>query len=306
MNTVIIFLAIKNGEKFLINQLDSIQNQRYPNWKIIVSDDGSTDRSVEIIKNYQDKWGEDKLTYIQGPQKGFCMNFLSMVANRSFKGDYYAFCDQDDVWLPSKLEAALAFADKNEILDNPFLYGGRTTYTRMNLEIIGDSPLYIFPCSFRNALVQNMLGGNTIFFNHASKLLLEKIGPVKAISHDWWVYLVVAGVGGVVVYDKNSYTLYRQHSESQIGGGHTLLNRINRISMLLKGRFREWTDLHIQLLEKNQDYLTFESRHILENFKILRESKITHRFRMLEICGLYRQTFKATLSLYFAILFKKI
>jgi glycosyltransferase involved in cell wall biosynthesis len=306
MNAVIIFLAIKNGEKFLINQLDSIQNQRFHNWKIIVSDDGSTDRSVDIIKFYQNKWGNDKLVYIQGPQQGFCMNFLSMAANPNFKSDYYAFCDQDDVWSSTKIEAALAFAIKNELPDSPFLYGGRTTYTDINLKVIGDSPLYIFPCSFRNALVQNIFGGNTLFFNNATKLLLEKIGPVKAMSHDWWVYLVVSGAGGVVVYDQTSHTFYRQHPGSLIGAGYTFLNRVNRVSMLLRGRFREWSDMHIQLLEKNNEFLTFESRHILENFKILRQSKLTRRFRMLEICGLYRQTFRATLSLYLAILFKKI
>lgn len=229
-----------------------------------------------------------------------------MAADSTLKSDYYAFCDQDDVWLPTKLEAAMASAKKNEQINIPFLYGGRTTYTNEDLKIISDSPLYIFPCSFRNALVQNILGGNTIFFNYATKLLIEKIGSVDAMSHDWWIYLIVSGAGGVIVYDQTSHILYRQHQGTIIGAGHLLSNRIDRVKMLFNGRFRYWSDQHILLLEKSRHYLTFESRHILDNFKILRHSKFMLRFRMLEICGLYRQTFKATISLYLAILFKKI
>jgi hypothetical protein len=208
--------------------------------------------------------------------------------------------------LPNKLQAALEIAINNERTDIPFLYGSRTTYTTAQLTVIKNSPLYIFPCSFRNALVQNILGGNTIFFNQKTKDLLEKIGPVKAISHDWWLYIIISGVGGIVIQDQNSYILYRQHKDANIGGGYTQFNRLERIYMLCKGEFKRWSDVHINLLEANKHYLTFESRQILNNFILLRNSKIGRRFRMLEICGLYRQTLKATISLYFAILFKKI
>ena len=101
--SVAILLATFNGEKFLAEQLDSLQAQSVKNWRLYVSDDGSTDSTVDIIKRYQEAWGSDKLHYRLGPQKGFAQNFLGLACDPEIKADFYAFCDQDDFWLPKKL-----------------------------------------------------------------------------------------------------------------------------------------------------------------------------------------------------------
>ena len=98
--SVAILMATFNGEKFLAEQLDSLQIQTISNWRLYVSDDGSSDGTMDIIKRYQVLWGADKLQYRPGPQKGFAQNFLSLACDPDIKADYYAFCDQDDVWLP--------------------------------------------------------------------------------------------------------------------------------------------------------------------------------------------------------------
>ena len=105
--SVAILLGTYNGEKFLEAQLDSLEAQSVTNWTLYVSDDGSTDATLDIIHRYQSKWGTDKIRYRLGPQKGFAQNFLSLACDTSIKADYYAFCDQDDVWLPEKLSIAL-------------------------------------------------------------------------------------------------------------------------------------------------------------------------------------------------------
>ena len=183
-----ILLCTYNGARFLAEQLDSLGSQTHQNWVVFASDDGSTDQTLEILRQYEAKWPARKLTIRQGPQKGFCQNFLSLACDPDIKADYYAFCDQDDVWLPAKLEVALSNIVANQSDGVPYLYCGRSKYVTENLKPRGMSPLFVFPPSFRNALVQSIAGGNTIVFNQAAKLLLEKVGPVYVPSHDWWSF----------------------------------------------------------------------------------------------------------------------
>jgi len=179
-----IFLCTYNGARFLAEQLDSLESQTHQNWVVFASDDGSSDQTLEILRQYQAKWPAGKLTIRSGPQKGFCQNFLSLACDLQIKADYDAFCDQDDVWLPAKLEVALSNIITNQAVDVPYLYCGRTKYVNENLKSCGMSPLCVFPPSFRNALVQNIAGGNTMVFNLAAKNLIEKVGLVDVTSHD--------------------------------------------------------------------------------------------------------------------------
>ena len=102
-----ILLCTYNGARFLAEQLDSLEAQTHQNWIVISSDDGSTDQTLEILYQYQAKWPAGKLTIRSGPQKGFCQNFLSLACDPEIKADYYAFCDQDDVWLIDKLKMGI-------------------------------------------------------------------------------------------------------------------------------------------------------------------------------------------------------
>ena len=129
---VAILLCTYNGARFLAEQLDSLEAQPHQNWVVIASDDGSTDQTLEILQQYQAKWPLGKLMIRSGPQKGFCQNFLSLACDPEIKADYYAFCDQDDVWLPEKLEVALENIVTNQSDDVAYLYCGRTKYVTEN------------------------------------------------------------------------------------------------------------------------------------------------------------------------------
>jgi glycosyltransferase involved in cell wall biosynthesis len=306
---VAILMGAKNGQHFLAEQLDSLASQTHENWVLYVSDDGSTDGTLQILKNYQARWPEGKLILRKGPQQGFSLNFLSLACDPEIKADYYAFCDQDDVWLPNKLTIALENIIANQVHNDirvPYLYCGRTNYVADDLKPIGISPLFVFPPTFRNALVQSIAGGNTMVFNRETKSALEKVGIISVPSHDWWLYLLVAGIGGSIYYDKVPQILYRQHDDSIVGENCSYSSRCYRAYTLLRGRFRNWNTKNIEALCVVNGMLTEDNQEILRLFKLLRSAKLIDRFRLIEVCGLYRQTLHGTITLFLAALLKKI
>ena len=271
--SIAILLGTFNGERFISQQLDSIIAQTESNWRIYISDDGSLDSTLDIVRSYQAKLGAHKIQFRVNAHTGFARNFLSLACDPMIRADFFAFCDQDDVWLPKKLEVALKIIRRSPI-QKPFLYGGRTIYTDEQLNVIGSSFLFIYPPSFRNALIQCVAGGNTMIFNQATKTLLEKVGMVPAASHDWWVYQLVTGAGGVMYYDDEPLVLYRQHPKSVSGGNRSVKNFLIRLYYLVTNRFKEWNDKNIQSLEIAIDYLTHDNAEILKIAKFVVERPI--------------------------------
>ena len=304
--SVAIFMCTYNGERFLEAQLDSLYAQSCKQWTLYVSDDGSTDATLEIINSYQYKWGKEKIQYRVGPQKGFAQNFLSLACDPSIKADYYAFCDQDDVWLPEKLSVAIEHIAFESSPGELYVYSGRTTYTDENLKPIGFSPLFVFPRTFRNALIQSIAGGNTMVFNQSTKTLLEKVGMVPTPSHDWWLYQLVTGAGGIMYYDPKPYILYRQHDSSLVGSNTSLKSILIRFGMLLNGRFRKWTDKNIQSLNQAKIFLKPEHLETLKILEKMRNANFNDRLRLIQVGGLYRQTKRGTISMVIASIFNKI
>lgn len=305
-NRVAILLATYNGGRFLASQLESLESQIHQNWFVIASDDGSSDSTLKILKEYQERWPQGKLTIRSGPQQGYCKNFLSMACDNSIVADFYAFCDQDDVWFPEKLTVAIENINKNQGNGAPYVYCGRTTYVDEKLKKIGYSPLFAFPRTFRNALIQSIAGGNTMVFNQKTKDLLEKVGVVEHPSHDWWIYQLATGAGGDVFYDPSPQILYRQHKDALVGGNTSFGAKIERVSMVFKGQFRLWSDINIAILCAAKPLLTHGSKETLELFKKMRHARLKDRLRLMEVAGLYRQTWRGTISLLLAALFKKI
>lgn len=302
---VAILLCTYNGARFLAEQLDSLESQTHQNWIIFASDDGSTDQTLEILQQYQAKWPAGKITIRSGPQKGFCQNFLSLACDPQIRADYYAFCDQDDVWLPEKISAALSILNSNE--NSPLdLYCGRTIYISERGDEIGMSTKFVHPRTFRNALVQCIAGGNTMLFSAKAKALMEMTSGVDVPSHDWWLYQLVTGYGGVVYYDLNPLIKYRQHPNSLVGKNTSLISRIDRLGMVLNGRFREMISKNIAAIEVSQFFLTEENKEIFNLFKKMRGQRLKDRIRLIEVCGIYRQSWQGTLSLLLAAIFKRI
>lgn len=303
-NNIAILMATYNGEKFLTEQLHSFINQTHQNWELHVSDDGSSDQTLEILNDYKAKTAQNVFIY-QGPHQGFCSNFLSLI-NCVTKADFYAFSDQDDIWEKDKLERAYHWI--NHIpSDIPALYCTRTCLIDEKNNILGYSTLFSKKLTFANALVQSLAGGNTMVFNQAALARLKQMTTQgKVVSHDWWTYLVVTGCGGQVFYDPYPSLRYRQHTHNLVGMNTTVSGKLLRIKKLMEGRFKEWNEENITILLQCRGLLTPDNQIILDKFVKARYQMLFARVYGFLKAGIYRQTLLGNMGLVVAALFKKI
>ena len=317
--SVLILMGTFNGERFIREQLDSIEAQRHKNWKLVISDDGSTDRTLEIARQWASEIGEGRVVFREGPRKGFPQNFLSMACDPNLIADFYAFSDQDDVWMEEKLLAAIYVVQKHEhgsSVQNKrqiasseadlFLYCGRTAYVGEDLKIYQYSRRFTKPPSFANAIVQSLAGGNTMLFNHRLKKVLERVGVVPTVSHDWWLYQLVTGAGGQVFYDEKPYILYRQSRHTLVGENQSLGAKYRRVRMSLAGLLRKYIDQNISCWEGAEKYINTENKKIFKNFKECRDYNIFKRIFYFWDLGIHRQSALETLALYALLIVKKI
>jgi glycosyltransferase involved in cell wall biosynthesis len=303
---ITILLCTLNGERFLAEQLASLQRQTFKNWKLIASDDGSRDRTKSILLAFQKSFAPGKVEIIDGPQRGATANFLFQACAENLASEYYAFCDQDDVWDADKLHRAV---DALEQVDSriPALYGSRTRLIDEAGNDIGFSPLFQKKPEFRSALVQSIAGGNTMVFNQKARDLLLFCGAnVNVPSHDWWLYQVTAACGGWVHYDAYPSVRYRQHAHNVIGANRGWTARLRRLHMLRRGRFRHWEDLNVVALARLRPRMSAENRRIFDLFRKARHAPLLRRATIFAQAGVYRQTTLGNLGLVAAMVLNKI
>ena len=304
--SVAILLATCNGARFLVEQLNSIERQTHTNWRVFASDDGSSDGTRAILAAYRERWGAERLRISHGPQRGHAANFLSLVQDAAISADYYAFCDQDDVWLEDKLERSVrSIEGVGE--ERPALYGSRTVLVDIEGISIGLSPLFSREPHLKNALVQCIAGGNTMTFNNVTRDCLRLIPHQQdVLAHDWATYLLVSACGGVVFYDPKPSINYRQHGENIIGSNNHLSDRILRLVWLLKGRFAEYSENNLALVSHVWSKIPDQNAHMILHFKMMRDEPLLSRIASLKRSGLYRQTLIGTVGLWAAVLINKI
>jgi glycosyltransferase involved in cell wall biosynthesis len=305
ISTVAVLLCTLNGARYLAEQLESIAAQDHPHWKVRVSDDGSTDDTIAILQAYQAKWGKDRISIHPGLAQGFVTNFLSQACSNDIDTDYYGFSDQDDIWASDKLSRAVAWLDG--VPDAvPALYCARTKIVDDENNDLGCSPLFTKPPCFSNALVQSIAGGNTIVFNKAARRLVQQAGLVKVQSHDWWLYLVVTGCGGVVYYDPRPSLRYRQHGTNLVGTNTGWRARGKRVRQLASGHLRIFSEQHIRAFDRLRGSLTQNSTAMLEGFTAARKASIFGRAFGFAKVGIHRQTLLGNIGLIAAVIFNKI
>jgi len=305
--SIAILLATFNGAPNLREQLDSYAAQTQPAARLIVSDDGSRDETLAILADFAARHPELPLTLINGPHQGAAHNFLQLLRAVPPEIDMVAISDQDDVWLPEKLaHGAQALAAEDPGL--PTLFGGRSWVCDAQLGKRSLSSLPLRAPGFCHALVQNIAGGNTMMLNRAALDVLRpaSIEPRRLVAHDWWIYQIITGIGGRVLFDPVPLLLYRQHGGNLIGANHGLAAKYRRLKLLLNGRFRHWNSVNIKALNASAHRLTPQNRQILANFEQLRHGGMIQRLRLLKRIGLYRQGLQGSLSLWLAAVLGKI
>lgn len=211
-----ILLSTYNGEKYLSEQIESIQRQTFKDWKLLIRDDGSTDKTVAIIKEFVAK--DDRIVFINPEESqnlGVIKNFFTLLKHE--QADYYFFSDQDDVWLEDKLELTLAKA-KAYPTAKPLLVYTDLKVVDQDLTLIHESMIRVQShhanTSLRQELTENTVTGGTAMINHALADLWTS--PDDLLMHDWYLALVAATTGDLVYIDSPTQ-LYRQHAANVLG-----------------------------------------------------------------------------------------
>ncbi|TKT74037.1 glycosyltransferase family 2 protein [Afipia massiliensis] len=304
MHRIAILLATKDGERFLKEQLSSYARQTLNQWSLHVSDDGSSDATVHLVKRFAETQSRS-VDLREGPRQGFFRNFMSLALDERIDADFYAFSDQDDIWNDDKLERAINWF-KSISPDVPAVYFSRTELIDESGSHLGYSPLFERDPSFQNALVQNIGGGNTMVFNSCARRLLIRCGSVAAVSHDWWTYQIVTAAGGKAHYDPVPSLKYRQHSGNILGANAGLRARIVRLRMMLSGRITRWNTTNLEAFRSAEEIFSRENSATLEAFSKARKAIWPLRLMYLYKSGVYRQTLVDNVGLFLAVLLKRI
>ncbi|MFZ3184680.1 MAG: glycosyltransferase family 2 protein [Pseudomonas sp.] len=304
-NVVTILLATHNGEKYLAEQLESIIQQSYKHWKIVASDDGSTDNTLSILRDYQNKLGETRFVIKHGPCQGFCANFMALARDPSLDSAYFAFCDQDDRWHSNHLQRALSWLTDNQGT-TASLYCGRTRLVNKNGHYQGESTLRLRTPSFRNALIQSLAGGNTMVFNTEARNLLIATGDLPVVSHDWWIYMLVSGANGQIKYHRIPSIDYRQHGKNIVGSNVRFRDQFSRLMRMSEGQLKEWNNTNLESLSQCMNLLTNEHRQTLDAFVAARKKTFFSRCVGVFKSGVHRQSISGDLGLIAATILGKI
>ena len=303
---VTVLLGLYNGARCIAPQLESILGQRGGPPSVHISDDGSTDGGLEIVREIAARY-PGRVAINSGPAQGLAANFLQLLRSAGEAPPYVALSDQDDIWLPDKLARALEMLAAAPP-QSPALYCARTWIWDPNTDRRRPSRGRPRAPSFRNALVQSYAGGNTMVLNRAGLDLVQAAAAEagEIVMHDWWIYQIISGAGGQIVYDTEPTVLYRQHHGNQIGANDSLTAGLVRLRMVLKGRLRDWNDTNMKALERSVHRFTPENQKLLDCFANARKAPLPSRINAFRRIGVYRQTIKGQAGLWLAIMLGRL
>lgn len=210
---LIVLLAAYNGEDFLRAQLDSLPAQSLDGLEILVRDDGSSDGTHRILTEYAQSGA---LRWYAGKHLGAGRSFWQLLQDAG-EAEYYAFCDQDDVWDSDKLEIAVSMLSSLDS-SKPALYCGDVRVTDAALHVLSEHLVRPAPVDYPHALIRNLSPGCTYVFNRTARELLRRYDAERLGMelHDWTAYQIAACLG-TVVYDPVPHMCYRQHGNNVIG-----------------------------------------------------------------------------------------
>lgn len=283
-----ILMATYNGEKYIQQQIESIINQNYSDWNLYIHDDGSSDKTIEIIKQIKDSrihLVEDNIHFGNSS-----LNFLHLVKTCA-TNDYFFFVDQDDFWLPIKIEKTLSLIKQIENGDKsiPICVGTDLKVVDSELNMINESfyelSKMLDNADFNSLLIENDFTGCTMCMNKSVIPYLKKISESdysKIIQHDWLISLICAADGKISQLAEPTM-LYRQHQNNVVGANgfsatkmfqfSTLKNRLSKIKKLKKQVFNQ-LELTKSLIKNEDDKFLIE--------KYISTSGLKHKFFMIK------------------------
>ncbi|MGQ7677592.1 glycosyltransferase family 2 protein [Streptococcus suis] len=282
-----ILMSTYNGQQFLAEQIRSIQEQSYTDWTLFIRDDGSSDNSKEILKDFERQ--DSRIHLIDSDKSdnlGVIKSFHKLVNHD--RADYYFFSDQDDVWLPNKLELSLNEA-QNYPANLPLMVYMDLKVVNQDLEIMTESMVKSQSHHANTELVQelteNTVTGGVAMINHTLAEMWQETDDI--LMHDWYLALLASAFGNLVFIDQPG-ELYRQHSDNVLG------------ARTLSKRFKKWIRPHIlfvvywDLIKNSQKQaqhllqmpLSQSNRELIEAFVTIMDKPMLERFRILRKYGL--------------------
>ena len=269
-----VLMATHNGEKFISEMLSSLENQKGVEIDLIVSDDNSTDKTLDIVTSYAKKF--KSLTIIKGPNSGVKNNFANLI--HFSNGNFSAFADQDDIWLPNHLEDSLL--ELSRLPQQPALVFSKVLEfseagNRNEWPKIESKP------TLSNLLTENTARGCSMVLNRDLMDLLKKSNFNEVYVHDWWAVLV-AKTCGVVAFLKAPSVLYRIHEYNTVGAKKSPHHRL--------GKFISTVFIHKKWLPLQQarglrsdfaSYMKLEDLWIIEKFVRLNKMNLVERAKFL-------------------------
>ncbi len=284
---ILVIMSTYNGEKHLREQIDSILNQKTDyEVHLCIRDDGSKDRTCDIVEEYIEKYTEE-VKLIRGENKGYNASFFSLMQGAEGY-DYYSISDQDDVWLPDKLQIACDAIDKVEE-DIPVLYASTSYLVHDDLVPYGTTRKKEREMTMYNTIIQNICPGHTqVMNNRLLEMLKGDIDTSRIYVYDSWIQNV-ANLYGRIVFDNEPHTYYRQYEGNQLGSG------VGKLGQLIASIKRDETNDGLKyrrqidyFVEKNEGELKKQGG-LPELQRFVSSKKLLQRFWYGITGKLYRQ-----------------
>lgn len=262
MEKVAVIMSVYNGELYIREQIDSILNQKGIQLVLFIRDDGSDDSTVKIIEKYSQEyenivfWNKEDRKNL-GVKKSF-FSLLKEVCERYKDINYYAFSDQDDYWKENKLIAAI----KQRVQGKKWLYYSNKTIVDESLNILQEENLKYYGDYFEIFWGALASGCTMVFNRELAECVLNARKEIQLL-HDSQFYRVAKSVGASVIFDKNSYILYRQHGKN-VCGIDVIKPTHYRWSSLLNPPQRFISNLATDLYQAYYPDLSKEAKYYLE------------------------------------------
>lgn len=252
-NQLAILMATYNGETYLAEQIESLLGQRFQDWVLYVHDDGSKDATPAILADYQRRYPE-KIVLVEGAATGCARNNFFYLL-RAVEAPAYMFCDQDDVWLPDKIEKEYRAYRALGETEEPVLVFTDLRIVDSGLGTIAPSLWSFFGFEtermrLESLIVQNVVTGCTVLINRSLRDSMLRFRNMDRLPmHDKWAAMIALRFGRVCRVPEPTI-LYRQHEENSVGvkRGSGLRYALGKLEQLGKLR-QDYRETREQALE---------------------------------------------------------
>lgn len=269
--TIAILLSSFNGEKYIAQQIQSLIGQTYPEWDLYIRDDGSSDATPDIIQALAKS--DKRIHPMEDPatHRGVKESYLWLLSHIPAPHSYYMFCDQDDVWLPNKIEISCQAIQAEEQPDSPILVCTDLRVVDENLNTLHNSmwaknrtaKIIAHP---ENIQIAPLYTGCTMLFNEAARKAMLKAPSTNRIIHDQLAALAVFKEKGKIIPLPVQTILYRQHGNNTVGtytGKSQLLHKLKKISTVLQENRAYYKIVHDFLGTGRLEFIKLKIKHLL-------------------------------------------